>query len=397
MHDRRSGRPRDSYRRGGSRAPFSDEEWMASNRTGLSPETVLGPAEGLDFVLISENELLVQFGTRSRPSELFRDDDVSGLIGKVIGELLAAPSPVRRLVACVGESQRQDAMRLLESLVEQGVVSDVTRDPVQQYLGYTFDGAPDVANSRVAIVGAGPIAARVALNMLQQGVARLSLTDDRVTDEMWHRLVPWATSADAGVPAQAALAECLRRAGHPDVEWLDWADGDGLARAVAGCDLIILAVERPDIQLAHAVNRACVRAGRPWLMIMIDGNRGLVGPQFRPPDTACYNDYQVLARAAAPSGAMVRKHRRHLLANRPMAFLSGLPAYADIVAGHGSVAAAHFLLRGTSHLLGRVMIIDFDGMRIDVEDVLKLPRCPVCATKRAAYRPPFAENAMAAE
>ena len=62
--------------------------WQTTGR-GLSPDTVLCPAEGLDFVLVSENELLVQFGTRSRPSELFRDDDVSGVIGKVIGELLS--------------------------------------------------------------------------------------------------------------------------------------------------------------------------------------------------------------------------------------------------------------------------------------------------------------------
>jgi hypothetical protein len=54
-------------------------------------------------------------------------------------------------------------------------------------------------------------------------------------------------------------------------------------------------------------------------------------------------------------------------------------------------------MRGTSHLLGRVMAIDFDGMRIDVEDVLKLPRCPVCAASRAPYRPPFPENAEAAQ
>ena len=76
-------------------------------------------------------------------------------------------------------------------------------------------------------------------------------------------------------------------------------------------------------------------------------------------------------------------------------FLTGLPAYADIVAGNASVAAVHYLVRGTSHLLGRVMIIDFGGMRIDTEDVLRLPRCPVCASRRPPYRPPFPEGVEA--
>jgi len=371
---------------------------MADSQNGLSFETVLCPAEGLDFVLISDNELLVQFGTRSRPSELFRDNDLSGVIGNLIGELLIGPAPVGRLLDCVGEGQRADALKWLESLVEQGLISDTARDPVQQYVRYTFEGFPSFSEGRVAIIGAGPVAARIAHNLLQQGVASISLSDSRVTDLHWYRLVPFvAREATIGEPAQAVLADCLKQAGHTNVEWFDWADGAAIEQATAGCDLVILAVEQPDIQLAHAVNRSCIRAGRPWLMIMIDGNLGLIGPQFQSPDTACYNDYQALARAAAPSGAMTRKHRRHLLANRPTAFLSGLPAYADIVAGHGSVAAAHFLIRGTSHLLGRVMIIDFDGMRIDVEDVLKLPRCPVCTTKRAPYRPPFPENAETAE
>lgn len=371
---------------------------MADDRTGLSPDTVLCPAEGLSFVLVSENELLVQFGTRSRPSELFRDGDVTGVIGKVFGELLRGPSPVGRLVGSVAESQRADASKLLELLVGQGLVSDVAHDPVQQYLHYTFEGDCAVSGRRVAIVGAGPIGALLAHNLLELGVSGMSLTDSRLTDRQWHRSIPSAASrAREGEPAQAVLADSLRQAGYPNAQWLPWADGAAVEQAAAECDLLILAVEQPDIHLAHAINRACVRARRPWLMVMIDGNLGLVGPQFQPPDTACYNDFQALARAAAPGGGMARTHRRHLLDNRPTAFLTGLPGYAQIMAGHASVAAAHFLVRGTSHLLGRVMVVDFDGMRIDVEDVLKLPRCPVCAERRAPYRPPFPENAEAAE
>src|SRR5262245_49451032 len=100
---------------------------MADNQSGLSLDTVLCPSEGLDFVLVSDNELLVQFGTRSRPSELFRDNDLSGMIGSIVSELLVGPAPVGRLLACVGEGERADALKWLESLVEQGLISDIAR------------------------------------------------------------------------------------------------------------------------------------------------------------------------------------------------------------------------------------------------------------------------------
>jgi hypothetical protein len=66
-----------------------------------------------------------------------------------------------------------------------------------------------------------------------------------------------------------------------------------------------------------------------------------------------------------------------------------LPVYAEIVAGYATLAVVHFLVRGASFALGRVLTLDFDRMLIDVEDVLKLPRCPVCGRERSAYQPAF--------
>src|SRR5262245_52676842 len=160
--------------------------------SSLSPDTMLCAAAGLDLVLVSDNELLVQFGTRSRPSELFRDDDMTGIIGRLVGELADRPCSVAALLARVAESERQDALGLLETLVEQGLLSDAGRDPVQQYLSYTFDGDTSVSAARVAVIGAGPVGARVATNLLRQGVAGVSLVDSRPTDAEWTRSMPLA-------------------------------------------------------------------------------------------------------------------------------------------------------------------------------------------------------------
>ena len=150
---------------------------------------------------------------------------------------------------------------------------------------------------------------------------------------------------------------------------------------------MILALEQVDIRTAQLVNRFAIRARTPWLHLTMDGNFGIIGPMFNPPDTACYNDYRTLVVAATPSVLMTRKHREYLLRRGTGSFFAGLPSYADIVAGHASVAATHFLLRKTCFASGCVMMIDFERMEIDVEDVFKRPRCPVWGGQEAAHRP----------
>jgi len=309
----------------------------------------------------------------------------------MVGRLLAAPTTVAELLAGISPEHLPDARCLLENLIEQGILTDIRRDPVEQYLRYTFTGDPQLSNLTVALIGVGPLGARIALNLLQHGVGKIRLLDNRGVDRLWYRFMPFGpdASGDMNRSADVVLADWLMHVGQSRVECLGRHDAGGLEEAVAIADVVVLALEQPDIRLSHSVNRYGISHRKPWLLVTIDGNRGLVGPLFIPTDTACYSDYRTLASAATPSPTMARKHRQHVLRRGAGSFFPGLPAYADIVAGHASLALVHFLLRGTCFAVGRVMTIDFDHMQIDVEDVLKLPRCPVCSTAKNAYRPLF--------
>ena len=120
----------------------------------------------------------------------------------------------------------------------------------------------------------------------------------------------------------------------------------------------------------------------------------MIGPLFVPGVTACYNDFRALTDAAHPSPLMAGVYRRYAAQRGARTFSPGLPAHAGIVAGFTSLAAVHSLLSGTSSLLGRAVTINFDRMMIDVEDVLKLPRCPVCGRQRSAYQAPFSAEVV---
>jgi thiazole/oxazole-forming peptide maturase SagC family component len=360
----------------------------------IDADTLLQIAEGIDLVLISADEVLIQFGTRSHPSQLLRDPDLTGLLGRIIAPLFDGPKKVSELLSG-NQDQAPAASEQIASLVRQGILADVRTSSIEQYLHYTFTDDCDLARHTVALIGVGPVGARIARGLLEHGVGRVILLDDRSADTVWHRfvsLVPKPQAA-AGMSAQQLLARDLTAAGYAGVESLDAKlDVEGIERAVASSDLIVLALEQPDLLLSHHVNRLCLRAGRPWLQAQIDGNTGMVGPLYVPPHTACFNCFKALADAATPSKDMARKHRQQLRGRGRAPFFPGLPAYVDIISGFSSLAIVHYLLRQSSFALGRVLVCNFERMLLDIEDVLRLPRCPVCAFQKGNYQPAISLN-----
>lgn len=370
---------------------------MEDSLTNHNSDTILEIAEGLDLVLISNDEVLVQFGTRSYPSELLRDTDLKGILGKIVGRLLQGPAKVIELLSDLRKEDLAEAHTLIDDLLQRGILTDIHRSPVEQYLRYTFSDESTLADRNISLIGVGPMGARLAHSLLQHGIGRISLLDDRRADHLWYTFLPLGPEdiCDTSTRTDVALRDRLLAAGYINVESLDvQLDTAGVETAIARSDFIVVAFEQPHLRLAHLVNRYCIRERKPWMLVTIDGNFGLIGPLFLPIHTACYNDYRVLTHAAIPSPQMAHKYRQHILRRSMSLFFPGLPAYAEIVAGYASLAIVHFLLRDTSFALGRVLMIDFDRMLIDVEDVLKLPRCPVCSTGKSAYQPPFSADIM---
>jgi len=354
-------------------------------------EVVVGCAQGLDIVVISEDEVLIQFGTRSRPSELLRDTDLKGFLGGIMESVLRGPATVAQLVSSVRPEDRAEVLDLIKNLIERGILADVRLDPVEQYLGYTFSGKGALSDKTIGLVGIGPIGTRIAFSLLQHGAGKVLLLDDRLVDPTWTKFAPFVPASGTSPPQKVAefVQDYLVACGCDRAEIIaEPMNATGLQQVVPRADLIVLALERPIISLPQLLNRLCLRERVPWMLVAIDGNFGLIGPLFIPTSTACYNDYRTLSDAAAPSPHMARKHRRYLSTRGLGSFFSGLPTYAEIVASHAALGALHYLLRETCFAIGRVLVIDFDRMTLELEDVLKLPRCPVCGDK-TLYRPLF--------
>jgi thiazole/oxazole-forming peptide maturase SagC family component len=358
-------------------------------------DSVLTIAEGLDIVPLNANEVLVQFGTRSLPSELLRDPNHRGVLGPLIGILINGPRRLSDLLRELGgNGDLVEFNSLLSDLAQRGILADVESSPIEQYLRYTFTGESTLKAQRVSVIGAGPIGVRIAHSLIQHGLGKIILLDERQTDPLWHAFQPFAHKGNETASQESTRIDCYLRdrlAGSGTVvEALDVnLDASGLHVAVTDADLVVMAFEQHDLQLAHLLNRVCLKENKPWMIASADGNLGLIGPLFLPRKTACYSCYAALTDSAIANREMSRRYRQHVIRRGAGSFFPGLPAFAEIVAGHACLAAVQYLLRKESFVTGRVMIINFDRMLIQMEDVLKLPRCPVCGLERSMYRPPF--------
>ena len=380
----------------------------------------IGIASGLDVVIISDSEILIQHGTGSRPAELIRDTDLTGVLGRLMHALETGDADLQELLSLFTGEDRAEAEDLIDQLVASRILADSSRSAVQQYLGFSMGAESSLESARVSVIGAGPVGARIADTLVRHGIGELRILDERATDAIWHAYVAPAHRGEkpVGEPAHQVLCDQLS-GGATQVTALSGGFAPGaIADAVREVDLVVMAIEHVHPRLAHLVNRACLRVGTPWLLAQVDGAQrpldsvdipavsggvrmilssekrsstaaGAAGPLFYPPHTACYNDFEVLARSISTNAAMDRLFHRHLQIRGTASFFPGLPSYVDIVAGYVGLAAVEYLLTGSSWALERVTTIDFDSMVIDTQDLLRLPRCPVCGGGSAPLHPPF--------
>src|SRR5690606_10228285 len=222
-------------------------------------------------------------------------------------------STATALLRAVAPEHRTDAREALQRMMEAGVVVRAGADPLAAYLGYACGGRA-LADQSAALVGAGPLGARIAISLTQHGIGTLTLVDPRRPDDISTRFTPLPSGASAAGTAAEALGAALassRRETTVRIGGCGFEDVDVLREIVSGHDIVIVAFERPQLHLTHLINRLCLVEQKPWLLARIDGAVGSAGPLFVPPDTACYNCYQALLDTSVPSAAMAQHYRRY--------------------------------------------------------------------------------------
>ncbi len=223
-------------------------------------------------------------------------------------------------------------------------------------------GQQRLLDSRALIIGLGGLGAPVALYLAAAGVGELVLVDfDTVDLTNLQRQIVHSHEA-IGTPkvrsAQATLARINPRCRvRPIAEKLE---GETLERAVAEADVVLDCSD--NFATRFAINRACVRQGKPLVSGSAIRWEGQVAVFNDRPDAPCYHclygDSGELDASCAANGIL-----------------------APVVGIIGSIQATEAikLLTGAGEpLSGRLLLLDALTMELRTLKLRPDPGCPVC-------------------
>ncbi|MCC7113092.1 MAG: molybdopterin-synthase adenylyltransferase MoeB [Burkholderiales bacterium] len=229
------------------------------------------------------------------------------------------------------------------------------------------DAQARYAAARALVVGVGGLGNPAAHFLAASGVGTITLVDaDAVDLTNLPRQILFA-SADVGTPKVDAAARRLA-AVNPEVHLValrERVDDARLAALVARADVVLDCTD--NFTTRHAINRACVTAGKPLVSgaaVRFDGQVAVFDP--RDPASPCYH-------CLFGEGDDLEETR-----------CATMGVFAPLVGVVGAMQAAEALkvVAGVGRTLaGRLLLYDALAAQWRELRVPRDPRCPVCAQR----------------
>jgi adenylyltransferase/sulfurtransferase len=228
------------------------------------------------------------------------------------------------------------------------------------------EGQERIGRGHALIVGAGGLGSPAAYYLASAGVGRITLADaDTVDLTNLQRQILHATASIGRPKVESGRATLARINPDVRVEALQVRlEGAALDAQVAAADVVLDCTD--NFATRHAVNRACVRHGKPLVSgagIRFDGQLSVFDP--RDPESPCYA-------CLFPEDAPPEEVRCAVM---------GVFAPLTGMIGTAQAAEALKLLAGIgTTLAGRLMMLDAMAMEWRTIRVSRDPACAVCAT-----------------
>ena len=224
------------------------------------------------------------------------------------------------------------------------------------------EGQERILAGHVLIIGAGGLGSPAAIYLASAGVGRLTICDGDVVDmtnlqrQILHRADRLGVNK-----AASAKAELAGINPHCDVRIVeDRVGAEALAALVAEADVVLEASD--NFETRHAVNRACVAAGKPLVSGMAIRFVGQLSVfDTRLTHSPCYACF-------LPEDTTTEEER--------CVTLGVLAPLTGTIGSMQATEALHLLVAGESELVGRVLL--YDGLSSEWQSV-PLPRNPYCA------------------
>ncbi len=232
-----------------------------------------------------------------------------------------------------------------------------------------IEGQEAIVASRVLVVGAGGLGSPAAMYLAAAGVGTLVLADgDTVDLTNLQRQILHSQDGVGRLKVESGRDSLMRL--NPEVKVVPLAcrlEGAALDEEVALADVVLDCSD--NFATRHAINRACVSAGKPLVSgaaVRFDGQVSVF--DLRNDDSPCYH-------CLFPEGEDVEEVRCAVMG-----------VFAPITGIVGAVQAAEALklLAGCGEALtGRLLLLDALGMDWRTIRLGRDPACPVCVSRRS--------------
>ncbi|TFW18314.1 HesA/MoeB/ThiF family protein [Duganella callida] len=229
-----------------------------------------------------------------------------------------------------------------------------------------IEGQQKLLDAHALVIGAGGLGSPAAMFLASAGVGRITLVDDDHVDlTNLQRQIAHSTERVGQPKAESARRTLLQI--NPEIAvtaLVERVDDARLAALVADADVVLDCTD--NFATRHAVNRACVAAGKPLVsgaVIRFDGQISVFDPRGGQPCYSCLfpQDQQFEDVACSTMGV-----------------------FAPLVGVVGAMQAAEalkLLMRIGKPLAGRLMMLDGLHMEWTTIGVGRNDACPVCAAK----------------
>jgi bacteriocin biosynthesis cyclodehydratase domain-containing protein len=304
-------------------------------------------------VIVDADEVHFTTGPWSGPAFELVDEDRDGNLEELVATLDGRTS-VEELLDSFDAADREEIKNILLTLQQKSIVRDAS-EPVDEWRtrigGYLTlrdtdsDPIDRVQRATLLVVGAGAVGRAVVTDALGAGVGAVRYVDLLGSDDL-------------------NLFHCDRFVRVDDV---------CLTEEVDIADFVILAVDRPYPMIASDINDATHAGSTPWTVGVLNGLDGQIGPTVYPGETACYECFRTRAHAATAAGVGYREFE--VTAERTGALL---PSFAHVIAGLVVVDVVTQLAGGFGKTTGSIIDFDFADFAVQVDDVLRMPRCETC-------------------
>jgi molybdopterin-synthase adenylyltransferase len=210
--------------------------------------------------------------------------------------------------------------------------------------------------SRVTVLGLGGIGSAVATSLAASGIGHLHLVDGDVVElSNLNRQALYAeadigqSKADTAIRRLSALNSDIEIGGS-DLFLKDPAD---IRREVAGCDIFVHCVDRPD-DIYYWSNQVSLELGIPWILSSYAGPMAAIGT-FIPGETGCFRCIM----DAEESRADTENTTAWLEWHRPDGYNPVMAPTAQVSGHLAAMEAIYFLLGMKVQTAGRQLHHDF--------------------------------------